>query len=135
MATAFVQQPTHPSVEVRIIKLKAAHVPGICVFNDQKASIRALTLRGLYFYERADFSLWVFSYLSIYPHPIGRPVPKTFVGHQRMVSKQHWCGFARAVFGRRQQRRGVDLLALCSLLRSISITVVSVQLSETRHWE
>jgi len=31
-------------------------------------------LRDLYFYKRADFSLWVFIHVSIYTHPSGRPV-------------------------------------------------------------
>src|SRR4030095_9523051 len=88
MATVFAQQITHPSTEARIIKVKAAHVLGVLVFNNQKASIR-LTLRGLYFYKRADFSLWVFSHVSIYPHPSGRPVGKSVVRHAWMGAQIH----------------------------------------------
>jgi hypothetical protein len=76
MATVFAQQITHRSTEARIIKVKAAHVLGVLVFNNQKASVR-LMLRDLYFYKRADFSRWVFIYISIYPHPSGRPVGKS----------------------------------------------------------
>jgi hypothetical protein len=82
------QQVTHPSAEARIIKVKASHVLGVLVFNDQKASIR-LTLRDLYFYKRADFSRWVFIYISIYPHPNGRPVGMAAVRHERMGPQIH----------------------------------------------
>jgi hypothetical protein len=56
MTAVFAQQITHLFAEAQIIKLKAAHVLGVLVFNNQKASI-LLMLRGLYFYKRADFSL------------------------------------------------------------------------------
>ena len=80
MAAVFAQQITYPSAKARIIKVKAAHVLGVLVFNDQKASIR-LMLRDLYFYKRADFSLRAFIYTSIYPHPSGRPVGTAAVCH------------------------------------------------------
>jgi hypothetical protein len=77
MATVCAQQITHPSPKARIIKVKAAHVLGVLVFNDQKASIR-LTLRDLYFYKRADFSRWgcLFTSPSIHSQgggQLGRP--------------------------------------------------------------
>src|SRR4030095_12944198 len=88
MATVCAQQVTHLFAEAQIIKLKATDVLGVLVFNNQKASIR-LTLRDLYFYKRAAFSLWVFIHVSIYPHPRGRPVGTSAIRHAWMGAQIH----------------------------------------------
>jgi len=47
--------------------------------------------------ENSDFPSWALIFATVRPCPDGRPAPNDPIGHQRMVSKQHWSGPSQAL--------------------------------------